>query len=225
MAPSKLALRDELLAEAERLSGLLRLEQLLRPEQADRLLDYLALVERWGRRLNLTGRPDRSVLIARQLPDALVLAGLLGGEGCPGGRALDVGSGAGLVGIPLALLCPALRVGLVESSSRKCAFLRTAVHELGLGADVYEGRLESLLLPPAQIALSRATWRPEVWAELGAALLEAGGLLVGFLAREEPRRLPGLMLEQVAEYQLGDGSPRRVALWRRTDARGPLASA
>jgi 16S rRNA (guanine527-N7)-methyltransferase len=219
VSPREEPLRDVLLAEAARLG------QVLGPGQADRLLAYLALVERWGRRLNLTGRPERPVLIERQIPDALVLAGLLGAERTPSGSALDVGAGAGLVGIPLALLRPGLRVGLVEASRRKCAFLRTAVHELALTADVHEGRLEDLRLPRAQLVLSRATWPPGVWVRLGAALLEPGGLLVAFLAREEPPGGAGLLLEQVADYRLRDGSPRRLGLWRRTGSCGPAGPA
>lgn len=214
VSPREEPLRDELVAEAERLG------QVLAPEQVDRLLAYLALVERWGRRLNLTGRPERAVLVERQLPDALVLAGLLGTDRIAGGGALDVGAGAGLVGIPLALLRPRLRVGLVESSRRKCAFLRTAVHELGLAADVHEGRLEGMTLPLAQLVLSRATWPPGVWARLGAPLLERGGLLVAFLTREEPPEVAGLLLEEVADYRLRDGRPRRLALWRRSGSGG-----
>jgi 16S rRNA (guanine527-N7)-methyltransferase len=191
-----------------------RLGLTLQPGQASLLARYLLLVERWGQRLNLTGRPDASVLAARQLADALVLARELQGLEPAPVTALDAGAGAGLTGLPLLVLRPSLSLGLVEATRRKCAFLRAALHELGLLGTVHEARLEKLSLSAHDLVLSRATWAPELWATLGAPLLAPGGRLVCFLARE-PLPVTHLTEERCVDYQLSDGSPRRLLLLRR----------
>ena len=203
------ALSDQVVREAARLG----LE--LQPAQARRLTLYLLLVERWGRRLNLTGRPDAADLVARQLADAFVLARELGVLEPLPTQVCDVGAGAGLTGLPLLVLRPGLSLGLVEATRRKCAFLRAALHALGLAAVVHEERLERLSLPPHDLVLSRATWSPQVWAELGAPLLGPGGRLACFLARDPAPVVSGLVEERRADYQLADGSPRRLLLLRR----------
>jgi 16S rRNA (guanine527-N7)-methyltransferase len=203
------ALSEQVTREAARL-GLA-----LQPSEASRLAVYLRLIERWGQRLNLTGRPDASELAARQLADAFVLARELQTIEPAAASALDVGAGAGLTGLPLLVLRPALSLGLVEATRRKCAFLRAALHELGLQATVHEARLEQLSLVPHDLVLSRATWAPQLWAEVGTPLLAPRGRLVCFLARDPAPAVAGLLEERCTDYQLSDGSPRRLLLLRR----------
>ena len=208
--PRRDGIQDMVVSEARRL-GLV-----LQEVEASCLRRYLLLLVHWGRRLNLTGRPDVSTLVARQLPDALVLSGMLR-EAVDGSRsAVDVGAGAGLVGVPLLVLQPQLRLELVESSRKKCAFLRAALHELGLHAAVLPLRVEEACLAPRDLVVSRATFAPAVWAEIGGALLADGGRLACFLAREEPPEAAGLVVERLVDYELSDGSPRRVVLLKKS---------
>ncbi len=195
---------ERLLRECARAAGLE-----LGEEQLASLRAYLELLERWGARINLTADPTPGAVIARQLPDAFHLAQLLGSSRA--GPALDAGAGAGLVGLPLAVLIPGLELTLVEANGRKCAFLRQAVHELRLQAEVRAERLEALgeRFP---LALSRATWTPEEWLVRGARVLEPGGELVVF-SRARPV-VAGFLELRGRRYVGADGGERWLTIWR-----------
>lgn len=95
-------------------------------EGAAKLGAYEALVRRWGARHNLVSKGDLARLRERHVEDSLALL-----PWCSG-TLVDVGSGAGLPGVPLAIVRPRMAVALLERSERKCAFLRHVVLELGL---------------------------------------------------------------------------------------------
>lgn len=201
---------DELAAEAGRF-------QLALPAPAvERLLHYLALLARWGQTLSLTADPRPATVLHQHLPDAFALAGLA--PAADRGPALDVGSGAGLPGLVLALLQPERPFLLLEPNQRKCSFLRTAAHELGLPAvEVREARLEATTLPPAALALSRAAFAPAAWLARAAPLVFAGGRVAAFLIREDRvRPPPELALAAERVYPVAHGPERRLVLFRRT---------
>ncbi len=106
----------------------------------DRLIRYAELLERWSGRHNLVHFSSREELVKRHLLDALAAAPLLEGSG----RLLDVGSGAGLPGVPLLAARPAWRGVLLEPRQKRWAFLRTVVRELGLSAEVVRSRYQEL---------------------------------------------------------------------------------
>ncbi len=91
------------------------------------LLRYAMLLRRWNRVYNLTAVDDPGAIVTRHLLDALAVLPWV-----PEGRLLDVGSGAGLPGLPLALARPELDVTLLDASGKRARFLRQAVIELGL---------------------------------------------------------------------------------------------
>lgn len=95
-------------------------------QQFEALCAYEALLRRWGKRYNLVSRRDLERLWPRHIEDSLALAPWCFGS------VVDVGSGAGLPGVPLAVAHPQLAVTLLERSERKCAFLRHVAIELGL---------------------------------------------------------------------------------------------
>ena len=104
-----------------------------------KLLDYLALIVKWNRVHNLTAVRDSAKMVSAHLLDSLAVAPHIEAR-----TVLDAGSGAGLPGIPLALLWPQTRVTLLDSNHKKAAFLRQAMIELGLdNADVAGERVES----------------------------------------------------------------------------------
>jgi 16S rRNA G527 N7-methylase RsmG len=106
----------------------------------DELLRFARLLLVWGDRINLTAAKSVTAIVADHLPDAFAIAGRLAGPTSSvadeAERIIDVGSGGGLPGIPLALLRPASEITLVEATGKKVAFLRTAIRELALGPRV-----------------------------------------------------------------------------------------
>jgi 16S rRNA (guanine527-N7)-methyltransferase len=134
-------------AEAEqyaaRLNDLLckaGLEQ-LDPGVAQLFSSYLSLLARWNSKTNLTAVRDPEEILSRHFVECIACAVAL-----PAGinTLLDVGSGAGLPGIPIALCRSEIAVTLAESQGKKAAFLQEAVRTLGLNMRVHAGRAEQL---------------------------------------------------------------------------------
>ena len=106
----------------------------------ERLLDYVELLERWNATYNLTAVRDPGEMVTRHLLDSLAVA-----PHVTGASLADLGSGAGLPGIPLAIIAPEREVLLVDSNGKKARFLREAVRRLGLsGVSVAEARVENV---------------------------------------------------------------------------------
>jgi len=119
--------------------GLDELKIALPPQASDQLMQYVALLQKWNRTYNLTAVRDPLEMVTQHLLDSLVVVPHLAGA-----TVADVGSGAGLPGIPLAIARPDWRLTLNDANQKKAAFLRQAVIELGLkNAEVHEGRVES----------------------------------------------------------------------------------
>jgi 16S rRNA (guanine527-N7)-methyltransferase len=97
-------------------------------QQLDQLDAYLALLHKWNRAYNLTAVRDPQSMIGRHLLDSLAVAPWLKGT-----HFADVGTGAGLPGIPLAIMRPQSRFELIDSNGKKIRFVTQAVNELQLG--------------------------------------------------------------------------------------------
>ena len=126
--------------EARLLAGLVALR--LDPALAGPLLRYLGELVLWNKAYNLTAVRDPVEMVTRHLLDSLAILPHVEG------RAVDVGSGAGLPGIPLAIANPALHVTLLDSNGKKARFLRHAQRTLPLGnVEVVEARAEAFAPP------------------------------------------------------------------------------
>ena len=112
------------------------------------LLAYLALLARWNATYNLTAIRDPREMVGKHLLDSLAMHPFVDGIANAGGRLADLGTGAGLPGIPLAIAKPGLRVSLVESNGKKVRFLREAIRKLGLSnVEAVESRIEAFDAP------------------------------------------------------------------------------
>jgi 16S rRNA (guanine527-N7)-methyltransferase len=130
------------------------------------LLDYVELLARWNAAYNLTAVREPLAMVTNHLLDSLAVAHLVRGE-----RLADIGSGAGLPGIPLAILAPERQVTLVDSNGKKARFLREAVRSLRL-ANV---RIEAQRVENVRGEFDTVTAR--AFASLGGMLGLAGHLL------------------------------------------------
>ncbi len=110
-------------------------------DQVAQLDQYRQLVWNWNQRLNLTRHLDLEAFVTRDVLDSLQLAQQLEA----GERVLDVGTGAGVPGIILAIVRPDLKVSLCESVGKKAAAVESIVKELGLAISVHSGRVQDVL--------------------------------------------------------------------------------
>ena len=137
--PSTIA--DEQAAEltAQLISGLAELGQPVSDKQTQQLIQYLLLLQRWNSRYNLTAIKSPQQMLIRHVLDSLAVVRHIKGHSF-----LDVGTGAGLPGIPLAIMNPSHRVDLLDSNGKKTRFLFQVKLELGLtNTSVIKTRVES----------------------------------------------------------------------------------
>ena len=127
------------MSQAEQLEqGLAAMGLELSVELREKLLAYVALLYKWNKTYSLTALREQEKSVSHHLLDSLSILPFV-----PAGRLLDVGSGGGMPGIPLAIVCPELHVTLLDSNSKKSAFQQQAAIELGLNnISVHCGRVE-----------------------------------------------------------------------------------
>jgi 16S rRNA (guanine527-N7)-methyltransferase len=175
---------------------------------------YASLLDAWSAKTNLISCSSSAELVARHFLDSLALASLLSGSR----RVVDLGSGAGFPGVPLAIVLPEVEVTLVESRRRRANFLRSVKRDLGLDrVSVAERRAEEGPEgEPFEVAVCRAVWsdaralavaahwlRPEgrfLWMREGASAGEADSTLEA---------------ERTVTYKVGDSPAREVQIFRR----------
>lgn len=107
--------------------GLVELGLNIHPEQQQKLLDYITLLSKWNKIYNLTAIRDTQQMVSHHLLDSLAITPHLWPE-----KWLDVGCGAGLPGIVIAIVQPDWRVTMLDSNSKKTGFVQQAIIELGL---------------------------------------------------------------------------------------------
>lgn len=149
--------------------------------RADRLIEFADLLRDWNRRINLVSRRDATRIVSYHLVDSLAAARYL-----PGIRtAADVGTGGGLPGIPLAIAEPEISFKLVESSTKKCVFLRHAVETLGVrNAAILNERIEQTAQLDCDLIFSRVTGPVHKVVELTRHHLKPGGTLIFYKTSE-----------------------------------------
>ena len=178
----------------------------LAPADDARLGRYLDELRAWGKRINLVGS-TRADALERHVGDAL-------GGACAlprGARVADLGSGAGLPGIPIAISGPDLDVTLVEIRERRVAFLRHVVRLLELRCSVVRTRLESPPEVPYDVVLLRAVAPPERAVLLARPWVEDSGE-IWVWARERPEPLAPARAPGVADIPLGENGEHGLIL-------------
>ena len=154
------------------------------------LIDYLLLIEKWNRAFNLTAVRGQQDMLKLHLLDSLAIEPYV----CEENRLIDIGTGAGLPGMVLAILKPERQVSLLDTNGKKCRFLNQVVMELGLAnVQIIHERVESWsTVPGYPVILSRAFASLKDMTDNAAHLLAGEGR---FLAMKG--RYPKSELEQL----------------------------
>ncbi len=177
--------------ELERIAKLLQPFVELDQARLKKVSAYLDLLVRWNNRINLTAVRDPEEMVTRHFGESFFAARNLVPRDWAE-TAIDLGSGAGFPGLPLAIYAPSAQVTLIESQSKKAAFLNEVIRSLQLAnAKVFPGRAESY---PARSALvtMRAVEHFEKALPIALRLVGPEGriaLMIGGSQVEEARRL------------------------------------
>lgn len=158
-------------------------------ERCQRLLAFVALLARWNRTYNLTAIDDPPAMVTRHLLDSLSIAPHLRGR-----RVLDLGSGAGLPGIPLAIWFPEREFHLLDSNGKKIRFLFHAKLELGLAnVDVHQARAESFRDASGFDCITSRAFAPLAGIlRVAGHLLAPGGCLLAMKGHLDAGELAGV---------------------------------
>jgi 16S rRNA (guanine527-N7)-methyltransferase len=162
-------------------------------EARSKLSAYLDLLGKWNRVYNLTAIRERDQMQALHVEDALAVLPFLPARA--GLRLLDVGSGGGVPGIPIAIARPSWEVVLVDANGKKAAFLQQAIMELGLpNVESRAVRIEEFRhVRRFDVVIARAFSDLRTFAQVARAQVAPGGLIVamkGALPDDEIAALP-----------------------------------
>lgn len=182
------------------------------------LLDYVELLARWNAAYNLTAVRDPLAMVTSHLLDSLAVAHLVRGE-----RLADIGSGAGLPGIPLAIVCPELAVTLIDANGKKTRFLREAVRSLQLTRVRIEAQRVEDVGGEYDTVTARAFASLADILRLAGHLLAADGILLalkGQLHKDEILALPdGFVVSDVEALRVpGLAAARHAVIIQRSHA-------
>lgn len=167
----------------------------------ERLLDYVGLLARWNRAYNLSAVREPAQMVTRHLLDSLAVSPWV-----EGATLADLGSGAGLPGLPLAITMPQRRFTLVDANGKKARFLRAAVRELGLAnVEVAERRVEALQGSHDTVTARAFASLADMLA-LGGGLLAPGGAWLALKGRHDDAELAAVP----AGFRVADVVPLAV---------------
>lgn len=174
-------------------AGLDELNLKLSDEQIDRLLSFIGLIDKWNKAFNLTSIRDQEAMVSLHLLDSLAVLPYVTGQ-----KVIDIGTGAGLPGIPLAVCRPDKTFTLLDSNSKKTRFVQQAVLELKLtNVQVCHGRVEGFASEHLfDTVITRAfTNLPDILKMTGH-LIAPGGVLLAMKGQYPEQEL----------QQIGDGA-------------------
>lgn len=189
----------------------------LSPEQLRQFRQFYENLIKWNEVMNLTAITEEEDVYTKHFLDSLSIVGLVGPGSFDNLSVIDVGTGAGFPGLPIAIAFPGTQVTLVDSLQKRVGFLQETVKLLGLeNVQIYHSRAEDFGRIEAQrehydIACSRAVARMNVLAEYCIPLVKKGGYFIAYKAERikeemaEGKKAAGILggrVEQVISFQL-----------------------
>lgn len=184
-----------------------------------RFQNYIDTLLFWRARLSLTTAATPQEIVRDHILDSLALCRFIQ----PGMRIVDLGSGAGFPGIPLAIACDGARFSLVESRRKKANFLREVVRSAMLAnVEIIEERADHVadgVTKPWDLVVSRAVWARAGFLAISERLLVPGGVAI---AMKGPKASSETLLDHgpfvpadIVEYKLTTGARHRLFVYRR----------
>ena len=208
-------------AEAVLRAGLAALGLSLSDAQVRQLLDYQNLIGKWNKVYNLTAVRDPAEMLTHHLLDSLAAVAPLQkhvqGRGLAAASLLDVGSGAGLPGVVLAICCPNLAVTCVDTVGKKAAFIKQAALALGLGnLTGLHARVETIT-QPFDVICSRAFASLVDFTSWSQAALAPGGVWMALKGKHPAEELallpPGVAVFHVEPLAVPGLDAERCIIW------------
>jgi 16S rRNA (guanine527-N7)-methyltransferase len=182
------------------------------PEVIEKIGAYISLLLKWNRKISLTTVTDPAEILKFHFGESIFATSALNFSQS---RLADVGSGAGFPGLPLAMVIPDLDVTLIESNTKKCAFLAEVTRELQIAnVTVFRGRMEDLpeSSPPFEFIAARALGHHEDFLVWSMKRLTAHGKVVLWIGDDDARELSLKPDWNWNERILIPGSERRFLL-------------
>jgi 16S rRNA (guanine527-N7)-methyltransferase len=203
--------------------GLQALGLPLTADQQQRLLDYLALLNKWNRVYNLTAVREPEQMLYQHLLDCLAAVVPLQNRYPAACDVLDVGAGGGLPSVVFAIACPNWRVTAVDTVAKKAAFIQTVAHQLGLGnlqavharVEALEGRFD--------LVTCRAFASLQDFCSSSRHLLGPDGRWLALKAKHPQEELdelpPSVLVEQIEPLAVPGLDAQRCLVWMKPTAK------
>jgi 16S rRNA (guanine527-N7)-methyltransferase len=196
-------------------------------ETVSRIATFIEEIQRWSKIADLLSQTDSETLIRKHIIDSLALISWIP----TGSRVLDLGSGAGFPGLPLAIVNPEISVTLIEARRKRANFLKESIRKLGLrNAKAYEGRVEGWALEKNwqaafDIATTRSTWNISLFLNLASPFLRQNGVAMAMKGPRLPEELVEMRnkIEKInfsyvdtKPYTLTGNEKRNIAFFTKT---------
>ncbi len=191
-------------------------------ETYQKLEDYAAFLVAYNENVNLTAITDGDGILKKHFIDSLLLHGICKAQFPEGGRVLDIGSGAGFPGVPLALQRPDLRITLLDSLNKRIVFLHKLCEKLRLSYEAVHGRAEQMAKDEIyreqfDVVTARAVAALPTLAEYSLPFVKIGGYWIAMKGPGEDvqpalqaMRVLGGKLIDTHRYTLPDGEERVI---------------
>lgn len=193
----------------------------------DRFDQYAERLVRWNEKVNLTAITDPDEIVIKHFVDSLYILKFI--KMSPNQSLVDVGSGAGFPGLPLLIANPQLEVTFVDSVNKKLSFIKDALNNAGLMANIINSRAEELgrnsdFRESFDYVTARAVAPLRVLAEYCLPLVKPDGFFVSMKGSNGLQELTdaenaiktlGGEVAKTAEYTLPNGDPRSIIIVRK----------